>query len=243
MRLWQTFRNIDLQTAIKLHEEKPAAKTSITPHSQDSDPVLAFVNSSSRHPSVGSIKFADRFTFSGTVSLSLFRLSKDGKVVFVPDADNDVTGLPPADQPESGRDLLDYGMYDTNRQVRNACNSELVDHRRFQVNIHERDQDEDDEHEMRVQVLQPLPNLHPSEHFSIEATNGFPRQRKQPNGQFELINHERYCLVSFTRFPANGSIGVNPSTLVYQSLLKRFSSSINTRERSRLSLLRQTSAF
>lgn len=34
LRLWQTFRNIDLQTAIKLHEETAGNKqTTGTPHS------------------------------------------------------------------------------------------------------------------------------------------------------------------------------------------------------------------
>jgi hypothetical protein len=41
IRLWQTFRNIDLQTAIKLHEETSGTKQTITQHSPK---LVAIVN-------------------------------------------------------------------------------------------------------------------------------------------------------------------------------------------------------
>lgn len=50
IRLWQTFRNIDLQTAIKLHEERPSSKqpagaiTAITT-APNSPKLLAVINS------------------------------------------------------------------------------------------------------------------------------------------------------------------------------------------------------
>jgi hypothetical protein len=43
LRLWQTFRNIDLQTAIKLHEEKPSTKQTTT---SESTGLLAIINTS-----------------------------------------------------------------------------------------------------------------------------------------------------------------------------------------------------
>jgi hypothetical protein len=46
LRLWQTFRNIDLQTAIKLHEEKPSTKITSTPQTRT---VLAVVNTSTNN--------------------------------------------------------------------------------------------------------------------------------------------------------------------------------------------------
>ena len=44
IRLWQTFRNIDLQTAIKLHEETSAAATTKQTVTQQSPKLLAIVN-------------------------------------------------------------------------------------------------------------------------------------------------------------------------------------------------------
>jgi hypothetical protein len=41
LRLWQTFRNIDLQTAIKLHEEQPSTKQTTTSPSPE---IHTFVN-------------------------------------------------------------------------------------------------------------------------------------------------------------------------------------------------------
>jgi hypothetical protein len=57
LRLWQTFRNIDLQTAIKLHEEKSSTKQTTTSHSPK---ILAVVNHSTtagRKPSIMSMMF------------------------------------------------------------------------------------------------------------------------------------------------------------------------------------------
>ncbi len=59
LRLWQTFRNIDLQTAIKLHEEQPNTKrtTSLIPQPRT---LLAVINSSnmnSRKTSIVPIMF------------------------------------------------------------------------------------------------------------------------------------------------------------------------------------------
>jgi len=60
IRLWQTFRNIDLQTAIKLHEETSGTKqtTTTTPHSPK---ILAVVNpptATNRKASIMPIMFA-----------------------------------------------------------------------------------------------------------------------------------------------------------------------------------------
>lgn len=60
LRLWQTFRNIDLQTAIKLHEEQPNPKQTSTPQSSSEPAILALVNNStivSRKPSIISNMF------------------------------------------------------------------------------------------------------------------------------------------------------------------------------------------
>ncbi|CAF4686159.1 unnamed protein product, partial [Rotaria magnacalcarata] len=55
LRLWQTFRNIDLQTAIKLHEEQPTVKPITTSQSQAQIPVIDFSPPSSRRTSISSI--------------------------------------------------------------------------------------------------------------------------------------------------------------------------------------------
>lgn len=58
IRLWQTFRNIDLQTAIKLHEEKPSTKALPTPHTLPASAVIPVSQSSvptSRASSIASV--------------------------------------------------------------------------------------------------------------------------------------------------------------------------------------------
>lgn len=67
IRLWQTFRNIDLQTTIKLHEENPNQKTAST-LSLPPDSVVAVV-SPSRAVSVVSSNASARFVeiFSGNL--------------------------------------------------------------------------------------------------------------------------------------------------------------------------------
>ena len=57
IRLWQTFRNIDLQTAIKLHEEKPGAKAPPTPQIQPMDENHPFADQLPRHSSVTSVMY------------------------------------------------------------------------------------------------------------------------------------------------------------------------------------------
>ena len=52
LRLWQTFRNIDLQTAIKLHEETPGTKPTVAQHSPK---LLAIVNPPNAKNRKGSI--------------------------------------------------------------------------------------------------------------------------------------------------------------------------------------------
>ena len=67
IRLWQTFRNIDLQTAIKLHEEKPGAKAPATPQIHPADANTTMINHSpemSRNSSIASVMFVDISSFS-----------------------------------------------------------------------------------------------------------------------------------------------------------------------------------
>ena len=52
LRLWQTFRNIDLQTAIKLHEETPGSKQTVNSNSPQ---LLALINPPSANNRKGSI--------------------------------------------------------------------------------------------------------------------------------------------------------------------------------------------
>jgi hypothetical protein len=49
LRLWQTFRNIDLQTAIKLHEEQPSIKQTATLQSSQSQTILAVIGPSTNN--------------------------------------------------------------------------------------------------------------------------------------------------------------------------------------------------
>lgn len=70
LRLWQTFRNIDLQTAIKLHEEHPINKSSaatttsaVTP-AESSRALLAVVNpANTRKASIVPVMFVLLFFF------------------------------------------------------------------------------------------------------------------------------------------------------------------------------------
>ena len=60
IRLWQTFRNIDLQTAIKLHEEKPGPKapaTPLIPTMSTSIPSSEQSPESPRHSSITSVMY------------------------------------------------------------------------------------------------------------------------------------------------------------------------------------------
>lgn len=71
LRLWQTFRNIDLQTAIKLHEEQPAAKLMGTSQSQANLPVMSSSNESER-ASVSSTTFVLFYLFYMKLFIILF---------------------------------------------------------------------------------------------------------------------------------------------------------------------------
>lgn len=57
LRLWQTFRNIDLETAIKLHEEKPSTKQTSTPQPRTILAVVNTSNNSSRKTSIVPVMF------------------------------------------------------------------------------------------------------------------------------------------------------------------------------------------
>ena len=53
LRLWQTFRNIDLQTAIKLHEETSGGKqTTVTTHSPQLLAIVQPANANNRKASI-----------------------------------------------------------------------------------------------------------------------------------------------------------------------------------------------
>lgn len=53
LRLWQTFRNIDLQTAIKLHEETSGSKqTTVASHSPQFLAIVQPANGNNRKASI-----------------------------------------------------------------------------------------------------------------------------------------------------------------------------------------------
>ena len=72
IRLWQTFRNIDLQTAIKLHEDKPGGRT---PKPGQAQTLLAVVppgNNGSRKGSIVPVMFVSlAFLFLQFLRLSI----------------------------------------------------------------------------------------------------------------------------------------------------------------------------
>jgi hypothetical protein len=139
LRLWQTFRNIDLQTTIKLHEENPATKQATTPHSPRPEPNVAIVNSSkmaSRQSSIGSAMYVryrllvnkqriasidsyHSMTFCFRFSL-MYSLSRKDDVILM-SSSNDNFGMDTStDQMNNGQTLLHSNMHDTSRRVKDV---------------------------------------------------------------------------------------------------------------------------
>ncbi|CAF1162501.1 unnamed protein product [Rotaria magnacalcarata] len=97
LRLWQTFRNIDLQTAIKLHEEQPTVKPITTSQSQAQIPVIDFSPPSSRRTSISSIV-----------------INKHGDVARLSPTDSPLLSLA---KPNDIKNFLQSNMFDTHRRA------------------------------------------------------------------------------------------------------------------------------
>ncbi|CAF0803356.1 unnamed protein product [Adineta ricciae] len=153
LRLWQTFRNIDLQTAIKLHEEHPVNKliaattnTAVTP-GESSQALLAVVNPANTRKA----------------SIVPVIITKGNDVVILPSKEN--SSLAPKTS-DSMKDLL----YSTMRHA----------HRR--PTIYTRSQDEieseDELDSATIHILQPTPFADSSTYSTEDWLNGIPRQRQ-----------------------------------------------------------------
>ena len=124
LRLWQTFRNIDLQTAIKLHEEHPVNKsiaattttTAVTP-AESSRALLAVVNpANTRKASIVPVMFVLLSCFViYTHPRFHFSITKANDVAMLPSKEN--SALVPKTS-DSMKDLLHSTMRHAHRRVR-----------------------------------------------------------------------------------------------------------------------------
>lgn len=113
LRLWQTFRNIDLQTAIKLHEGTSNAKQTGASHSPQ---LLALVNPgnvNNRKASILPFMYvrSGRSMFKFPCSASL---TSNDDLIIVPSNDNELSS---AVRSDNMKDLLQTTMHDTRRRV------------------------------------------------------------------------------------------------------------------------------
>ncbi|UJR27571.1 hypothetical protein I4U23_008852 [Adineta vaga] len=151
-RLWQTFRNIDLQTAIKLHEEQPvnksSAATTSTPHSRT---LLAVINSTNMNHRKTSI-------------VPVILTENDDFVVLPPQATENT--LLTQKRSDNIKDLLHSTMHDTHRRA----------------TIYMRSQDEiendDDLDSTTIRIIEPSTLIDSSRYFTEPWTDNIPRQRK-----------------------------------------------------------------
>ena len=133
LRLWQTFRNIDLQTTIKQHEENPAAKLAVTPHLPPNT-IVAVVNPS--ETSSASIWFVEicqenlRFLL-----LSLCSLSADDDIILFAPNENDSDKKPFTGKAEDMKGFLTSNMYETPRRVRKSTWKSIEDHERLTFSV------------------------------------------------------------------------------------------------------------
>jgi hypothetical protein len=122
IRLWQTFRNIDLQTAIKLHEETPATKQTVTQHSPK---LLAIVNPPNGKNRKGSIVpfmfvFFNRLIHNRIVFFFSFSsLTGNDGLIRIGSIDEEFSA--PVDS-NNIKDLLQSTMHYTHRRVRRNIN-------------------------------------------------------------------------------------------------------------------------
>ncbi|CAF0800571.1 unnamed protein product [Rotaria sordida] len=149
LRLWQTFRNIDLQTAIKLHEEVPGAKQITTSQLPKSQTLLAVVNPST--------------TNSRKASIISTILTKPDDIIIIPPTNNEVVSLT---KPEDIKNFLDANMFDTHRRA-----SIYV---RGQDEI-EKDEDLDP---TIIHILQPSAIIDSPNYMLEQSKDNLPRQRK-----------------------------------------------------------------
>lgn len=169
LRLWQTFRNIDLQTAIKLHEENPAAKQ---PGAITSPKVLTVIEPKmNRKASVMFVSFSfyvvDLFTLLSFDS----SLTDNDELIVIPMPTTD--DLTPATSTHDMKSLLHSTMYETHRRVCQQLKTKRkkkILFIRSQPTIHARTQDEVDS------------IVDPSELNTIHFIPSTPRQRHNRRG-------------------------------------------------------------
>ncbi|CAF3363966.1 unnamed protein product [Rotaria sp. Silwood1] len=150
LRLWQTFRNIDLQTAIKLHEGNPGIKQIITSHSPKSQTLLAVVNPST--------------TNSRNESIVSNIITIPDDIIIIPSIDNELVSLTKSDDI---KDLLHAKMHDTHRQASIYARSQ------------EEVENYDDLDSTIIHILQPSTIIESSNQILEQSMDNIPRQRKK----------------------------------------------------------------
>jgi hypothetical protein len=127
IRLWQTFRNIDMQTTMKAFEENPAVKAATTPHLMPGDRLIGdhdTAHTPSQRSSSASVACVSSDAQHSTllknqccVCVSIRRLPKNDRVTLVLQSKGNSMASSPATSPVTMRDTLRSSMRETQRRV------------------------------------------------------------------------------------------------------------------------------